>query len=628
MNKNIFLIVGFIILACAIFVEAKAASVVCDFVWPQRVIVDNITYRCGNQKPWCNNDKAQQGIAECCASAGPYQNCISAGLVEVNTDFHIDAWGYLGWGACEQQTGTREQLNAFCKAKEYASIDGNINVCYHERSTTGRWTWNGQIPMVKGNSTGQGFALTKVKCTNLVVCTENWSCGNWSSCLNGQQTRTCTDANSCGTTTKKPATTQSCTCQENWSCDNWSTCSNGQQTRTCTDANSCGTTASKPATSQACQVQCQENWSCGDWSTCVAGQQTKTCSDLNSCGTIASKPLTTRSCVCGENWNCGEWSGCINGQQTRTCIDLTNCGTTASRPATAQGCACQENWSCGNWSNCANNQQTRTCTDLNNCGTANLEPQTEKSCLAQACAEKWTCGAWGLCSNGQQARTCVDSNSCGTMADKPAIAQLCCSENWSCGNWSACSNGQQTRTCTDLNSCGSKVDKPSVTKSCVVAPPVVTPQAVTPQATPGAPLPSETPLLSEAVIQNKKVAIEKKPDNTFAIKTETLSVTSPLEITSLSSKVYAKKANGEEEVKVLPENIKTKSELENINKIEIKEKDDKVVYVFHEAKKGKLFFVIPISVTIEQTYDVENGSSISVKKPWWSFLVKMLEPEK
>ncbi len=43
------------------------------------------------------------------------------------------------------------------------------------------------------------------------ACTESWTCGDWSACANSQQTRTCTDANSCGTTAGKPSESQSCT---------------------------------------------------------------------------------------------------------------------------------------------------------------------------------------------------------------------------------------------------------------------------------------------------------------------------------------------------------------------------------------------------------------------------------
>ncbi len=42
-------------------------------------------------------------------------------------------------------------------------------------------------------------------------CTPNWQCSGYGSCVNGQQTQTCTDSNSCDTLTNQPALTQSCT---------------------------------------------------------------------------------------------------------------------------------------------------------------------------------------------------------------------------------------------------------------------------------------------------------------------------------------------------------------------------------------------------------------------------------
>lgn len=88
------------------------------------------------------------------------------------------------------------------------------------------------------------------------TCTENWNCGSWLSCSAGQQTRTCTDANNCGTTTSRPALTQSCSvsCTENWTCGAWSTCANNSQVRLCTDGNSCGTTTQRPPLTQSCVV--------------------------------------------------------------------------------------------------------------------------------------------------------------------------------------------------------------------------------------------------------------------------------------------------------------------------------------------------------------------------------------
>ena len=43
-----------------------------------------------------------------------------------------------------------------------------------------------------------------------VVCGEDWSCSDWSTCSDSSQTRTCTDNNNCGTEHEKPDESQSC----------------------------------------------------------------------------------------------------------------------------------------------------------------------------------------------------------------------------------------------------------------------------------------------------------------------------------------------------------------------------------------------------------------------------------
>lgn len=45
---------------------------------------------------------------------------------------------------------------------------------------------------------------------NKTVCIENWKCTAWSECVNGKQTRTCTDKNKCGTIANKPIEEKSC----------------------------------------------------------------------------------------------------------------------------------------------------------------------------------------------------------------------------------------------------------------------------------------------------------------------------------------------------------------------------------------------------------------------------------
>ena len=42
------------------------------------------------------------------------------------------------------------------------------------------------------------------------ICTPNWECDSWGSCVNSEQTRICTDRRNCGKNTNKPAETQEC----------------------------------------------------------------------------------------------------------------------------------------------------------------------------------------------------------------------------------------------------------------------------------------------------------------------------------------------------------------------------------------------------------------------------------
>src|SRR3989344_2552868 len=82
-------------------------------------------------------------------------------------------------------------------------------------------------------------------------CVSDWDCGEWSSCIDNEESRTCTDKNNCQA--DKEETKVCSVCQESWTCLSWSTCQNGIQTRTCLDQSNCGTTLSKPAGQQSCQ---------------------------------------------------------------------------------------------------------------------------------------------------------------------------------------------------------------------------------------------------------------------------------------------------------------------------------------------------------------------------------------
>lgn len=64
------------------------------------------------------------------------------------------------------------------------------------------------------------------------TCTENWVCGNYGACVDGKQTRTCTDSNNCGTALTKPATEKTCTVSTTPVCGN-NVCESGETATSC-----------------------------------------------------------------------------------------------------------------------------------------------------------------------------------------------------------------------------------------------------------------------------------------------------------------------------------------------------------------------------------------------------------
>lgn len=92
-------------------------------------------------------------------------------------------------------------------------------------------------------------------------------------------------------------------CKSNWLCQ-WSACINGVTSKTCTDTSRCSvpTSAQPPTERKSCSdsVPCQAKWTCGTWSACVSGSQRRSCTQTNSCPTdVSAIPALTQSCSGG-----------------------------------------------------------------------------------------------------------------------------------------------------------------------------------------------------------------------------------------------------------------------------------------------------------------------------------------
>ncbi|MBI2665611.1 PGF-pre-PGF domain-containing protein, partial [Candidatus Woesearchaeota archaeon] len=75
------------------------------------------------------------------------------------------------------------------------------------KTNTTSTLWNFSLNYTINSS---GFTLVQYLAINL-TCSESWSCTDWSTCSDSTQTRTCSEANSCGTIDNRPALSQSCT---------------------------------------------------------------------------------------------------------------------------------------------------------------------------------------------------------------------------------------------------------------------------------------------------------------------------------------------------------------------------------------------------------------------------------
>ena len=117
-------------------------------------------------------------------------------------------------------------------------------------------------------------------------------------------------------------------CSESWTCTSWSFCnSNLEETRECTDQNSCGTNSIIPNVTQSCEA-CEESWICNSWTECTDGTQSRTCTDSHDCGSIELKPDLSRSCE--------EDEGLVSGSSESLSTDLGEGGSSSSSSSSTE----------------------------------------------------------------------------------------------------------------------------------------------------------------------------------------------------------------------------------------------------------------------------------------------------
>jgi len=74
-------------------------------------------------------------------------------------------------------------------------------------SSQGKYAFNGNIDPGSNSRDTEGSITIMIK----EPCTEQWTCGGWTTCQQGTQERTCTDTNNCTLPESRPVMSQACT---------------------------------------------------------------------------------------------------------------------------------------------------------------------------------------------------------------------------------------------------------------------------------------------------------------------------------------------------------------------------------------------------------------------------------
>ena len=105
------------------------------------------------------------------------------------------------------------------------------------------------------------------------------------------------------------------------------------------------------------------------------------------------------------------------------------------------------------------------------------------------------------------------------------------------------------------------------------------------------------------------------------IKTNDVSATTNLNLIENSGKIYVKTDVGNVEVKISPSDAKSIAKgMTVVKAIQLKEDNNKILYVILGEKEARLFWLIPVTANVEQGIDAQTGESIYMKKSWWAFL--------
>ncbi|MEM5815863.1 MAG: hypothetical protein QXL14_02330 [Candidatus Aenigmatarchaeota archaeon] len=124
--------------------------------------------------------------------------------------------------------------------------------------------------------------------------------------------------------------------------------------------------------------------------------------------------------------------------------------------------------------------------------------------------------------------------------------------------------------------------------------------------------------VSRVVISVDGKEIEIKPGDNVTINVEGFVVRTRLNLRIRENRIEDTETN--KTLNITPEKIRERVR-ERIRETVLERRGNLLVYSVDAEKSGRILGIVPVNVNLRYEISAENGETISVARPWWSFLV-------